>query len=438
MQHKVTHRGWEIHGADRDTLALVHKELIVAPLPTSITPNPGSFSAYMSTPTKLIVPYHWASNNFLGSEDLRPAAHPIPDSVQFVGALQPKLNQPEAVAVTLSSLRAKGGAVLSLHTGAGKTTCALYIVRQLGLKTLVVVHQTFLADQWVQRIKQFLPMAKVSKVQGPYHDVSGDIVIAMIQTLTSRKFPASMFDGFGLLCVDECHRIAAPVFSTAMRTLNFRYTLGLSATPQRKDGLEKLIFYMLGPLAYQNKQGQGQANAARVKIIRFQCDAYNTPPPLNCRGDLDFANLMNAIAGNAHRTQFVVDFVMEHLATRDVLILSHRRAHCETMAKLLQAKGLDAATYLGGDKSVPQSKIIVATFALVAEGFDEPRLSALVMATPASDVRQAMGRVTRGQRDADKPQPVIVDIVDTWGPCWAQASKRRKQYTAAGFMQNAL
>ena len=116
---------------------------------------------------------------------------------------------------------------------------------------------------------------------------------------------------------------------------------------------------------------------------------------------------------------------------RHVLVLSHRREHCKAIAAELVSRGVDAQTYLGGDPAVPDSKVIVATFALTSEGFDCPRLSALVMATPASDVEQACGRVMRGS--AAGVGAIIVDIVDQWGVCFAQAAKRRGLYKRSGF-----
>jgi hypothetical protein len=152
---------------------------------------------------------------------------------------------------------------------------------------------------------------------------------------------------------------------------------------------------------------------------------------MNRIGGLDHAGLLGHLADNIDRTNFIVDLALgDEFLGRDILILSHRRAHCEDICAFLIHKGADASTYLGGAKAVPTSRILVATYALVGEGFDESRLTSLIFATPSSDITQPVGRVMRG--DSSVP-PLVYDIVDAWGPCHVQASKRKKQYKAAGY-----
>jgi hypothetical protein len=89
------------------------------------------------------------------------------------------------------------------------TTCALYLAARLRKKTLVLVHKAFLKDQWIERVGQCLPAARVTEVQGEVCDTSGDVVVAMIQTLISRKYDPARFEGFGLVVVDEVGGAAA-------------------------------------------------------------------------------------------------------------------------------------------------------------------------------------------------------------------------------------
>ena len=120
---------------------------------------------------------------------------------------------------------------------------------------------------------------------------------------------------------------------------------------------------------------------------------------------------------------------------RHVLVLSHRREHCKAICALLIERNVEAQTYLGGDKAVPESRVLVSTFALTSEGFDCPRLDALVLATPASDVAQSVGRILRGgdSTRSTNVHPLIVDIIDNFPISYAQASKRRGLYRKSGF-----
>ena len=352
-------------------------------------------------------------------------------SFEFVGSLRDELRQREAVdAVRKTWLESGGGAVLALPTGFGKTTVALFLAASLRKKTLVLVAKNFLKDQWAERAATFVPAARVSFVQGPLWDDSGDIVIAMMQTIASRRPKKTFGDRFGLVIVDEAHHVAADVLGKTMFACCAKRVLGLSATPERKDGLTSIVHLYLGPLAF--RVAIRHASHVRVETILYESPRYSFPMPLNRRGDVDYARVMNLIAADADRTAIVVDAVRRVSENRDgTLVLSHRREHCTAIAEGLLAKGIDAAVYVGGTKGAPpSSRVVVATYSLVSEGYDDPRLSALVLATPASDVVQACGRIMRGHGREDR---VIVDVADAFGIARGQHAKRKKYYASAGF-----
>lgn len=319
--------------------------------------------------------------------------------------------------------------MLCLPVGFGKTTCALYLACRLQKKTLVVVHKQFLATQWQERIRTCVPSASVSVVQGGACDTSGDFVIAMLQTLISRQYDASTFAECGLVIVDEVHHVAAEVFGQAVMNLQARRTLGLTATPERKDRLGRVVEWFMGPVAYRVKR-EHQSDTT-VTSLSYSQPRYATAAPTNKRGDVCYSSILSILAEDEERTRVVVAQAASLAREgRHVLVLSHRRAHCQRVCEQLQSAGVDAATYMGGDKDVPTAQVLVATYALTSEGFDCPRLTALVLATPSSNVEQAVGRVMRGSATSSV---AIVDIVDRWGVCIAQYAKRRAFYGTCGF-----
>ena len=127
------------------------------------------------------------------------------------------------------------GGLLDIYCGFGKTVLALKIITMLKLKTLIIVHKGFLMDQWEERINQFIPEAKVGKIQGQIIDIENkDIVIGMLQSLSMKEYPDDQFSDFGLLIVDEVHHISAEIFVRALQKIVTKHTLGLSATMNRK------------------------------------------------------------------------------------------------------------------------------------------------------------------------------------------------------------
>lgn len=430
----LTREGYLINSPG--TAARAKRELTATALDASGIGYPKRVKAYRESNGFVIAPRFWAQD-VVGPPLTTHFGDIARISAPFEGQLREDLDQVAAVAAVEAALQTTGGAVLSLGTGQGKTTCACALIGSLGVKTVVLVHKDVLRTQWAERLNQFLPQASVSFVQGGTVDLSGDVVIAMIQTLVSKNVA---FPGVGLVVVDECHHIGAEVFSTALRTLCTPYSLGLSATPQRKDGLTKIVHWYLGKLAYYSTRRA--PTDVVVDLIRYDCPAYRQQAPQTRFGTVDFPGVMTDLVDNRLRTAKIVDLIATLRAkdpTRCILVLSHRRDHCAELAKSIP----EAATLVGSqgkkkrkaDDSHTTAPVVVATFAMASEGYDDPRLDTLVLATPCSDVVQAAGRVLRG---SSTTQRRIIDIVDEWGPLWAMASKRQAYYRKAGFKMNRV
>ncbi|AGE58266.1 ATP-dependent RNA helicase [Paramecium bursaria Chlorella virus NY2B] len=405
---------------------LIQRELTVSPL-TLDELFPKKFKIFKSDKEYVYVPRYWAKETLERLVTTEDFGNIVPMNLKFNGTLRKELEQDKATDALLKSLKNTGGGILSLDTGYGKTFCSIYIAVKLHVKTMILVHKTFLADQFEESIRKLVPEAKISKIRGDECDISGDFVICMIQTLLSRKYDA--FEGIGCLITDESHHVPAESFSRAMFGISFKYTIGLSATPTRRDGLSRVMFWFLGPLAYEaRRSGQSHVN---VKIMHFDHNEYQKPPPINRRGDLCYTSLITKICDIHDRTQFIAEQTKRISDTgRSILVLSHRRGHAMAICEILKTLGVDAETYLGGDKIAPDTQVIIATYSLASEGFDCPRLNALVLATPSSNVVQAVGRILRGGRGND---PIIIDIVDKYSLFYSQLAKRKTIYKKIGF-----
>jgi hypothetical protein len=412
----------------QEIMARVRKDLVVTPFSPQ-NPFPCSFRVFGERPDTVVVPLHWARDAFptMTIRDARPA--PSPMTAPFNGVLRTDLHQHEAVAQVEQQWKHSGGALLCLPCGYGKTTTALYLACSQRMKTMVLVHKEFLKSQWEERIRYFVPHATVSFVQGDTCDTSGDFVIAMLQTLVSRKYAPSVFEQVGLVVVDEAHHLAATKLSQAMWSLCAQRTLGLTATPDRSDRLGRVVEWFLGGIAFKLKRTC--QTGTHVKMVQYSCPRYASSPPTNKRGDICFTSVVSDMVSDAARTELVAKEAADLAKSgRHVLVLSHRRGHCQSIADALRLLGVECGTYLGGDKVVPESQVVVATYALTSEGFDCPRLTALILATPASNVEQACGRVMRGSA---AQSAIIVDVVDAWGVCYAQHAKRKAFYKRSGF-----
>jgi len=323
--------------------------------------------------------------------------------------------------------------VLGDFTVTHNTTVALALSAQLKVRTMIVVHKEFLANQWVEKIKEFCPGATIGRVQGDVFDVEKDFVIAMIQTMSQREFDKAAFDSIGLLVVDEAHHIGAPAFSQFMFKICPKFTLGLTATPERKDGLTRLLYWFLGPEFFRiERVNQG---LTRVHTLNYMDPAFKESPPVTRFGQLNMAGMINIVTELEPRNDLIVQTAEGALEDgRRVLILSDRREHCFYLQNRLGSK---AKLYIGGmkEKDLEESSrapIVIATFQLAHEGLDIPALDTVILSTPKSDIKQSIGRIMR-ETAGKLNDPLIFDIVDQWSVFFAMYRKRLKVYREGGF-----
>ena len=417
------------HGyiVDNDDFTTQHiDELTVASLPNPMyNPKPERFTVYDDRYDGTIsVPRFWGEEHF-GSSGCMFGRIEATDNLVFNGSLRSDL-QREAVEASLEQLSERGGGVLSLPTGVGKTVISLYIACQLKLKTLIVVHKTFLMDQWEERIRKFVPNARIGRLQQDVENVEGcDIVIGMLQSLAMREYDDETFDDFGLIIFDEVHVVPAPVLSRALLKLCAPNMLGLSATPVRKDGLSYVIHWFIGPTFFQ--RFLSDQSHVTVQILKHR---PSRALPFN------MAAATSLICNMQDRNIIIVDKIADLVEFgHKVLLLSDRRAHCEKLLGMLKEYSIDCALYMGGMKRAElelseKSQVMLGTFSQAKEGLDIPSLDALILASPRSDVVQACGRILHGKTHL---LPIIVDVVDQWSIGLAQFRKRCVYYESAGF-----
>ena len=331
----------------------------------------------------------------------------------------------------VTSLREDGCGVLSMATGMGKTVVALHACCELRVKTLVIVHKQCLLSQWAERVQQFVPEASVGKIQQGTIDVEDrDIVVGMLQSIAMRDYDMDIFHDIGMVIFDEVHAVPTAVLSRALIKLCVPYMLGLSATPERRDGLSRIIHWFIGPIIFERCL-EGRSDVV-VHAVHYHPKIALSR---NRQGACNMATITSKLCSMASRNELIVTTVRGLVSEgHRVIVLSDRRLHCEELVSTLMPC-TPSALYIGGMKEQElerskESSVLIATYAIAKEGLDIPRFDALVLATPRSDVVQACGRVLHSKTSNS---PVIVDVVDNWSIGISQFKKRQAYYTKSGF-----
>jgi superfamily II DNA or RNA helicase len=421
----LTLNGYRLSKSTNPPLEELRKTLTVKPMvPKVFVSNPNSvprYKVYGEASDCLYLPKHFGMSKYGPPTSTTRDVPQTPDEFwTFAGKLRP-IQQP-VVDAFLKPEPHDG--ILSLHTGGGKTVCALYIASQLKLPTLVIVHNSFLRDQWEERVKMFLPNARIGRIQGDLCELEGkDVIIAMLQTLSMKSIPIVTFRPLGLVIVDECHHIASEVFVQALPKVTSKYMLGLSATPSRKDGLMFVANWFLGPLLYTSDTGDKEDRGVHVEVYEYKNDDPTFNEILyNAQGVMFTSLMINKLAECEDRTRWLVGIledVLDETPHRQVLVLSDRVQHTKDLLAALPESLRDRSAILSTDvKAAARAEfcatktILIATYAMCKEGFDVPTLNTLLMATPRPDVDQIVGRILRVEKSARTAVPLILDIVD--------------------------
>jgi len=433
MVTKLSNDGYKITKSEYDTKLIkeIKDELSVKPFTYNKGQNNemGRFCVYMESPKKLYLPRFYGMKKF-GVPNITTINDGEDVDINFNGNLRPEQQPIEDI--YLKNAYEKGGGIISLKCGGGKTVLALHIACMLKKKTLVVVHKDFLMTQWRDRISEFIPNARIGKIQQNTVDIEDkDIVLAMVQSLSMKEYSENTFDSFGLAIFDECHHLGAEVFSKSMGKVASKYMLGLSATPKRKDGLSKVFEWYMGDIVYLQKSKNEDYVEVQLIECKFTDEKYNKEE-LNFRKEACMPRMINNICEYFPRCELVRDLIKKYnREKRSILILSDRRGHLEVLYKMLNA--YSRGYYVGGMKpeelrESQEKDIILATFSMASEGMDIPKLNTVILASPKSDVEQSVGRIFRQKECDRKFHPLIIDIQDNFSTFTKQCDKRVKFY----------
>ncbi len=370
----------------------------------------------------------------------------VPLDLQFTGTLRPE----QETAAT--AMLAHDTGVLSATTAFGKTVLAAHLIATRGVNTLILVHRQQLLEQWIERLSSFLglPPKSIGRLGGGHKKLTGNIDVALIQSLVRKGVVDDRVADYGHLVIDECHHLSAHSFELVARRAKARFVLGLSATVARKDGHHPIIFMQCGPVRHRvDAKQQADARPFSHHVIVRPTGLRSTSEPDPDRR-LEYQNLCGEIMRSEPRNHLIRDEVIAAVQEgRSPLVLTERTEHVSTLADLIRPhvphliilqggmgrKSLREATARLAAVPENESRVVIATGKFVSEGFDDPRLDTLFLTMPVSwrgIIAQYAGRLHRlhdGKREvrihdyADLDIPMLSRMFD----------KRCAGYEAVGY-----
>ncbi len=382
-------------------------------------------------------------------------------SVEFLGELRDEQKP------ALEEMIRYDNGILHAATAFGKTVVCSAIIARKKVNTLILLESSSLIDQWQDALKKFLIMDEelptyqtktgrvktrksiIGKLQGAHDSMTGIIDIAMVGSLRKKGEYHELLNEYGMVIVDECHHAASETIANVLKEMKAKYVYGVTATPKRTDGLEKINYMLLGPIRYSYT---AKEKAASQGIDHYVYPRFTrTVVPRGVITDKMHPNVAyDIIHGNTTRDdQIVRDVKICVEQGRTPVVLSKYKDHSETLYNRLKAYA-DHVFLMTGNNSKREHKkileqlrnvnlnesiILIATGSLIGEGFDYPRLDTLFMAMPVSArniVEQYVGRLNRDYEG--KTEVIVYDYVDSHIPMFDNMyAKRLKAYRQIGY-----
>lgn len=350
------------------------------------------------------------------------------DGLRFNGKLEETKTRPQITAfhTTVKQLQSTNGALVVLPPGTGKTNLAIAIALHLRLKVIVLVHTDFLISQWAQRIQDFVigkePVSIGLIQQDTCATKACDFVIASIQSIHSRDYPTEDLE-CGLLIVDEAHHIAAATFSKVLSKIPHYYSMGLTATPNRGDGLGPMIELLIGARCFEMEVPRNKN--VQVNMITYTLGQEKEIIYKN--GVVGLSSMVTILTKDALRNKLLVDVITilnRKFPTRKGLLLSDRVDHLKQIYRKLdpsmsaiisgnmhtEMTKASRAQMKRDNKEIEFTKFItLSTYRMFAEAVDFDG-DFIILATPKVNIEQSTGRILRGRNL--EYNPVIFDVVD--------------------------
>ncbi|MCT7609455.1 DEAD/DEAH box helicase [Aliarcobacter butzleri] len=302
--------------------------------------------------------------------------------------------------------------------GFGKTLLGAKIFEIRACTTLIVVNKNMLLNQWIERFVDYFGYNKkdIGYLGKGFNKLNGQIDVATMQSL---KNDPKIIENYSFVIVDECHHIPALTFEQIIKSFKGKYILGLSATPNRKDELQPILFQQLGEISYEYKKKKTHTNKLQIIRTEFISQADN------------YATIINELCIDEDRNNLIVDIIKKNI-DRKILLLTDRIEHINVLESLLQKENIDYISVHGSLNKKEQvenmnlvktKSLILATTSYFGEGIDFPHLNTILFATPISyygRLIQYLGRIGRGNQEC-----LAIDFLDSKNAMLNSAYKKR-------------
>jgi SNF2 family DNA or RNA helicase len=338
--------------------------------------------------------------------------------------------QQEELPKILVCLENTNSVILSSGCGFGKTILTIYLLSLLKLRTVILCHRLNIMDQWRESLKRFSPDTR-TWIFSTRERVPKNIDVCIFNITNVKKTERHLFSKFGVLVLDEAHTACSVENSKALLKFTPKYAMALTATPDRIDNLDKILYLHFGSFVIRRPL---------FRNFNYYIKETGFFPKIetNIMGKLNWNVVLESQAKNEKRNLMILELLLR-FRNRRFLVLCKRVEQAKILFNALE--DVDSVDiYTGTNRYYNSEKrVLVSTFSKSGVGFDNPTLDALLVAGDIGSepaVVQFVGRCG-GFRGQEIP-PMIIDFCDRLAPLKKHLKEREIIYESIGGFRNVL
>lgn len=334
--------------------------------------------------------------------------------------------------ITLARLRGHHRNLLVAATGTGKTVMAAVDYARLRetlprARLLFVAHREEILEQSIATFRYAMRDASFGeKWVGKSHPTEFEHVFASIQMLNSIDLANWDNDYFDVVVIDEFHHAAATSYVRLLEYIRPRELLGLTATPERSDGLSIFHWFdnrIAAELRLWDAIDQGRLTPFIYYGIHDGLDL--TAIPWRRGRGYDIEALSQIYTGDHVWARRVIQEIKEHVdnvATMRCLGFCVSVEHARFMAKHFNENGIPAVAVWGSSSDAERRDAlhrlstgnvrVVFSVDLFNEGVDVPTVDTILMLRPTESATLFVQQLGRGlRRSFGKTFCTVLDFV---------------------------
>ena len=310
--------------------------------------------------------------------------------------------------------------IIASATSSGKTAIAIAIMAERKERTLILVNSVNLMEQWKESLDKSLiihaePISKRRGIIGTAGGSRKDKLSMLIDIATLQSLPAilkkkgySFASNYGMVIVDECHHIGAGGFRLSLAAMNAKYVYGLTATPKRGDGLQKIEYAECGSIIF--RFDAAELAYSRGIVQYFVPSFLNTSITSDSKNML-FSELIDVLSSDTYRNNVIADDISRsYHEGRKIIVFTRRIEQNNAISNILKEKDIptivldgtmdrkEAKRILSELRSETVNSVLIATDKFLGEGIDIPSLDTMFLASPfmkETVIKQCAGRLAR-------------------------------------------